>query len=160
MELDQVVVFKLQGHDFGIDIKKVLEILIYEPIRPIPEAPDFIEGILNVRGMVYTIVNLRKRLSMSELGDDKNSKIILLHLDKYRVGLLVDSVAEILNVDQARIEDSPHTINKKHKGCVKSIIKRDENMVIVLDVDAIISDENNFYVQGVSNEKNSGSDSK
>ena len=103
MELSQIVVFKLQGHDFGIDIKKVLEILNYEPIRPIPEVPDYIEGILNVRGVVYTIISMRKRLSMPKQEDESTSKIILLHLEKYRVGFLVDNVAEILNVDETKI---------------------------------------------------------
>jgi len=69
-------------------------------------------------------------------------------------------VAEILNVDQTKIEDLPQTTDKKRKSCVESIIKREGNMVIVLDVNALISDEDNFYVQGVSDGKNSSGNSK
>lgn len=160
MEAKQIVVFKLEGHDFGIDIKNVLEILSYEPIRPVPAEADYVEGILNVRGKVYTIFSLRKRLLMPSQEKDNESKIILLHLEKYRVGFLVDQVAEILNIDELEMEEKPEMIDTKHKSCIEGIVKQEDRMIIVLDVNKLITSEGKIFVQGVSDEHYSSSDAK
>jgi len=160
MENRQIVVFKLMGHEFGMDILKVLEILNYEPVRPVPQVQSYVEGIINVRGTVYPIFNLRKRLNMQTTEDLENAKFILLHLEETRIGFLVDSVSEILTVEEDRIEKTPEMIDKNKINTIDYIIKQEGRMVIVLNVDALISDEENLFVQGVSNEKNCGSNSK
>ena len=160
MENGQIVVFKLMNHEFGIDIMRVLEILNYEPVRPVPEVPTYVEGIINVRGTVYPIFNLCKRLNMPCSEDYEGAKFILLHLKEGRVGLLVDGVNEIMTVEQEYIEETPVMIEKKRESCIDYIIKKDGKMVIVLDVNKIISDQENLFVQGVSNEEDCCSNAK
>lgn len=159
MEKGQIVVFKLMNHEFGIDIMSVLEILNYEPVRPVPEVPNYVEGIINVRGRIYPIFNLCTRLSMPPSQDKEGAKFILLHLQEGRVGLLVDGVNEILTVEQEYIEEMPVMIEKNRVNCTDYIVKKDDRMIIVLDVNKIISDEN-LFVQGVSDEKDHSSNAK
>ena len=164
MENRQIVVFKLMGHEFGMDITKVLEILNYEEVRPVPNVAHYVEGIINVRGTVYPIFNLRKRLNMKPIEDTSDTKFILLHLDNVRIGFLVDGVSEILTVDEEQVEKAPQMIDKNKSrnknNTIDYIIKQEDRMVIVLNVESLISEEENLFIQGVSDEKDSGGNSK
>ena len=160
MENRQIVVFKLMGHEFGMDITKVLEILNYEEVRPVPNVAHYVEGIINVRGTVYPIFNLRKRLNMKPIEDTSDTKFILLHLDNVRIGFLVDGVSEILTVDEEQVEKAPQMIDKNKTNTIDYIIKQEGRMVIVLDVESLISEEENLFIQGVSDEEDSGGNSK
>lgn len=153
MENRQIVVFKLMGHEFGIAIEKVLEILNYEWVRPVPAVPSYIEGLINVRGVVYPIFNLRKRLNMSLTEDLEGAKFILLKLQESRVGFLVDSVEEILEVQAEYVEKPPEVLDKNKVNCIDYIVKQENSMVIVLDIDTLISEQDNLFIQGVSNEE-------
>ena len=156
----QIVIFKLQEHEFGIDIKKVVEILNYEPIRPIPEVPKYVEGIINVRGTIYPIFNLCERLHIDGTQVKEQSKFILLHIGENRVGFLVDGVAEILSIEEAWGEKLPIMLDRNSVNCTETIVKLKDRMIIVLDVDMIISEEKKLFIQGVSNEENYSSNTK
>lgn len=160
MENRQIVVFKLMEHEFGMDITKVLEILNYEEVRPVPNVLDYVEGIINVRGTVYPIFNLRKRLNMELTQEMSETKFILLNLDDVRVGFLVDNVSEILTVDEEQVEKAPQMIDKNKTNTIDYIIKQEGRMVIVLNVESLISEEENLFIQGVSDEKDSSGNSK
>ena len=86
--------------------------------------------------------------------NEKAGKIILLHLEKNKVGFLVDSVVEILNIDEMEVEQPPQLMDRKKSNCIDCIVKGKDNMIIVLDVNTLISDEDNLFIQGVSNENN------
>lgn len=160
MQNEQIVVFKLQEYEFGIDINKILEILNYEPVRPVPEVPSYVEGIINVRGTIYPIFNLSKRLNIAMNEEKENSKFILLQVQENRVGFLVDSVSEILSVEQECVEEPPTMLDKKRINCIDKMVNQEDRIIIVLDVNAIISDEKKIFVQGVSDEENCGSNTK
>lgn len=141
MATKQIVVFKLQNQEFGIDIMRVLEILNYCTIRPVPEVPHYIEGIINVRGTVYPIINLRTRLNLEAYKDESTCKFVLLNLEEVRVGFMVDSVSEILTVEASDIEQGPQ-INETGKiSCLEGIVKQEERIILILDADVLISEE-------------------
>ncbi len=142
MATRQIVVFKLQGQEFGIDIMKVLEILNYCTIRSVPEVPRYIEGIISVRGTVYSIVNLRTRLQLASYEDESICKFILLNLATTNVGFMVDSVSEILTIDDADIEQAPQICQSDAKSCLNGIVKKEERIILILAIDVLISEEN------------------
>ena len=160
MESKQIVVFKLLEHEFGMDIIKVLEIQNYESIRPVPEVPDYIEGIINVRGVVFTILNLPKRLNLPLQENLSHSKLILMNLKDNRVGFIVDSVSEILTVETMHIEESSTILGKKEVSCIQGIIKKADQMILLLDVDILISETQEMMPLGVNDENNYSSNSK
>ena len=147
MATKQIVVFKLQGKEFGIDIMEVLEILNYEEIRSVPEVPEYIEGIINVRGTVYSIINLRTRLGSTPYTEEKDSKFILLNLEAMHVGFLVDSVTEILTVEEEDIEQGPRINNKNKVSCIQGVVKQEEHIILILDVQRIVSEEDNIILE-------------
>lgn len=148
----QIVVFKLQGQEFGIDIMKVLEILNYCTIRNVPEVPSYIEGIINVRGTVYPIINLRTRLQMAPFEDEEKGqcKFILLNLEAARVGFMVDSVSEILTVEESDIEQSPHVNQAEKTSFLEGIVKQENRIILILDVNVLISDKENMMLEEIN----------
>lgn len=149
MATKQLVVFKLQGQEFGIDIMKVLEILNYCTIRSVPEVPSYIEGIVNVRGVVYPIINLRTRLELMPYEDESVCKFILLNLEAVKVGFMVDSVSEILTVEEDDIEQAPQIHQTDKVSCLDGIVKKEERMILILDVDVLVSEAENIVLEEI-----------
>lgn len=140
MATSQIVVFELEHQQYGIDIMKVIEIIGYQEVRYVPEVPDYIEGIINLRGEIYPIFNFRNRFHMPENPMDKNNKIILTNLDNIKVGFVVDNVCEILSIDESEIELTPNILTRYNNKYIKGISKQNDQMIILLDIDVIISD--------------------
>lgn len=137
----QTVVFALQEEQYGISIMDVLEIQDYEQIRPVPRVPDYVEGIMNVRGNIYSIVNLRKRLGLGEFEEQQKSQIILLNLEVERVGVMVDSVMEIYTFEEEAIEEPTMKSAKLKTSPVIGVVKQGKQMIVLLDTYKLISDE-------------------
>lgn len=139
MATKQIVVFKLQGEEFGIDIMNVLEILSYSTIRPVPQVPPYIEGIINARGTVYPIINLCKRLGIQDFEQQSHCQFILLNLENVRVGFMVDKVLEILTIETEEIEQGSQITEADKVSCIEGSVKRDEHIILLLDIDMLIS---------------------
>lgn len=144
MATKQIVVFKLLDQEYSIDIMRVLEIGNYEPVRKVPEVPRYIEGIINLRGTIYPIFNLRTRLHMPQHEAINETKIILMNLEETQVGFMVDSVCEILTIEEAEIERAPKMLERYESKYINGIIKKDDRIIVIFDVDLLLSesDEN------------------
>lgn len=160
MKAEQVVVCQLGKYQFGVDIKSVLEILCLEPVRPVPEAPDYVEGVINVRGNVCPIIHLRRRLNMPLEAQKMQNKIILVHVQSSNVGLLVDDIKEIINVKEELVEQVEPLEDKTQTNCAQYIIKQLEEKIIVLDLDKVVFEQNRLFVQGVTDEDDSSSNAE
>lgn len=114
MEL-KVVTFKLGNQVFGVDIMKVESIVEVEKIVPVPETAEYIEGVMNLRGKIIPVVNLRKKFKMSDMEDKKKAKIIVSMVKDTLVGFLVDDVSEVLTLTESDIEQPPQSLSGKGK---------------------------------------------
>lgn len=141
MENNQIVVFKLGKEEYGIDIMRVLEIIDYREVTPIPELPEYIEGMVNIRSDIYPIVNLRKRFRLKGQVVDTESKIILMNLEELKVGFVVDSVCEILSISEDMIQRTPKFIAKYQSKYITGVTKQNDRMILLLDVDLLISED-------------------
>lgn len=141
MENNQIVVFKLGKEEYGIDIMRVLEIIDYREVTPIPELPAYIEGMVNIRSDIYPIMNLRKRFHLKGQVVDKESKIILMNLEELKVGFVVDSVCEILSISEDMIQRIPKFIAKYQSRYITGATKQNDRMILLLDVDLLISED-------------------
>ena len=108
----QFVVFQIGNEEFGIDIAHVREIIKVPPITKMPSTPSFIEGVLNLRGMITTVMDLRKRLDI-EGTDSELARIIIVEIEDASIGLVVDSVAEVLRLSQAEVEPTCYNFLNK-----------------------------------------------
>ncbi|MGM5487483.1 MAG: chemotaxis protein CheW [Nanobdellota archaeon] len=109
----QVVILTLIGEYFGLSIEYITEIIKATEITAIPNAPDYIEGAINLRGKIIIIVDLAKKLSVSKKSDSKDTRIIVVEIDDEWIGLRVDSVTETIIIDKAKVHDPPSLIKEK-----------------------------------------------
>lgn len=138
MEKKQVVVFDIDKYQYGINISNVVEIIMYQSVREIPKAPDYVEGIINLRGEVYPIINCRKRFALHSKQSDENTKIILVRYGESQFGIVVDNVSEIVLIEQESIEPTPKIIDIPDTKYIEGITKRNENMILLLNIDSLI----------------------
>lgn len=133
----QLVTFKIENEEFGVDILTVQEINRMMNITRIPNAPDFIEGVINLRGKIVPVVDLRKRLSFPRKEYDKNTRIIVVELDGITLGFIVDSVSEVLRLPQSVVEPPPSIVSGVESDYVEGVGKLDQRLLILLNLKKI-----------------------
>lgn len=137
MAVRQLVVFKIGEEEFGLDIGLVNIIERPLEIFKIPNTPDYIEGLVNLRGKVHSVFNLRRRFNMPAREFDENTKIIMASADSSIVGFIVDEVKEIIKVEENQIENAPKALADLKRKFLKGIVKTGERVILLLDADGI-----------------------
>lgn len=138
----QYVVFKLGKGEFGIDIMNVKEIGPYEESISLPNTPEFIEGIINYRGNVIPVINLKKRLSIGELEITKDTRIIVINLENKEIGFIVDEASQTMRLDDDQIDPTPSYVKGIDKRYITGVGKIDEKrLLILIDLEKILTDE-------------------
>ena len=135
----QLVTFKLGTEEFGVDILKVQEINKMMSITKIPNAPTFIEGVINLRGKIIPIVDLRKRLGFRDQMYDKSTRIIVVELDGLVLGFIVDSVSEVLRIPENTIEPPPSMVAGIESEYIEGVGKLDDRLLILLELKKVFS---------------------
>ncbi|MEF2144499.1 MAG: chemotaxis protein CheW [Desulfovibrionaceae bacterium] len=138
-ELIQLVTFRIGSEEFGVDILAVQEIIRTMTITRVPKAPDFVEGVVNLRGKVIPIVDLRRRFGMPQRSHDKNTRIIVIETGSIIVGFMVDSVSEVLRLPASTIEAPPAVISGLESDYIDGVGKLDDRLLIMLDLDRLLS---------------------
>jgi purine-binding chemotaxis protein CheW len=134
----QYVIFSIENENFAVDITKIKEILNVMEISKVPNVPDFIEGMINMRGNIYAVVNLRSKFNFPKKQSDQDSKILLVNIDGMMVGIIVDGVTEIIKIEESDVDNAPQLISKVNGDFILGIIKRDTNIAMLLDVGKVI----------------------
>ncbi len=144
MELQEkkILILKLLNEDLGIDVCYVREVLRPQEIHHLIHAPDFIEGVINLRGHIIAVIDLRKRLDIKVEEENINFKIVICCVQKLVVGLIVDSVSEVLDVPIKDITPTPEVVSMQIKDCyVSSIARLGDKVVPVLNLENILTNE-------------------
>ncbi len=137
----QFLTFTLQNEEYGIEILKVQEIKGFSKITPIPNAPSFVRGVLNLRGTVVPIIDLRARFSMTEKDYDQFTCIIVVNVGTRVVGLVVDTVSDVLNIPNDAIADPPELASVGDSSCITGMGKLGERIVMLLDTARLVGVE-------------------
>ena len=148
------VVFHLDNEEYGVDIMKVNVIEKYQEIVKVPNSPEYVEGIINLRGEILPIFNLRKKFGLKEKPVDENTKIIVVFLGQMKVGFIVDSVSQIINIDDTHTEAAPRIVTGVSRRYIQSVAKVDERMIVLLDVDLMLEDEEKLSLGAILEENN------
>lgn len=136
----QLVVFSLLDENYGIDIYKVQEIIQYRDITYVPKAPPFVKGVINLRGRVIPVIDLKERFGLPEKEITPDTRIIVVEISSQTVGLIVDSVTEVLRIPNANIEPPP-PVTTIEADFIEGVGKLDERLIIILDIDRILTKE-------------------
>ena len=140
-ELMQLVTFSIGEEEFGVDILKVQEIIRMMEITKVPRAPEFVEGVINLRGKVIPIIDLRRRFGLSARGHDKDTRIIVIEINNMIVGFVVDSVSEVLRIPSSTVEPPPPVVSGMESEYISGVGKLEDRLLILLDLDRLLSHE-------------------
>jgi len=147
----QLVSFELGKESFCVPITKIQEIIRYTNVVRIPKAPEFIEGIINLRGRVIPVIDLKKRFGMASDGDKHaQSRVIVAEISGVRVGLSVDSVSRVIRMEKHSFESAPAIISGVEQRFISGVVKEAKGMLIVLDLDKIFTSEETTLLKAVN----------
>jgi len=135
----QVVSFRLGSEEYGVDIAQVQEINRMVAITHVPRAPQFMEGVINLRGQLIPIIDLRARFGMPRAEHTKNTRIVVTEIGSKRVGMVVDSVSEVLRLPVEQIEAAPDMIAGVDTEYIRGVGKIEHRLIILLDLAKIIT---------------------
>ncbi len=149
----QLVVFNVDDEVYGLDIMKVHSIERFQEIVKIPNTPAYIEGMINLRGEVYPIINLRKKFNLEKTSMTDDTKIIIVSTEGFKVGFIVDVVKEIQRVSVDEVVDPPKIVAGVDRKYIKNIAKVEYGMITILDVDYILDEEEKMAIKVISDEQ-------
>ncbi len=146
----QLVVFVLETEEFACTIQNVREVLKMIKVTPLPRSLDFVEGVINMRGEVIPVIDLRKRFALPEAERTDNSRIIIVEVEERMVGLTVDSVSEVIRLSDDQIQEAPSQVAGGKTGMITGVGKVDDRMLIILDLASILTTEEQIALQDIS----------
>ncbi len=141
MAENQYVVFILGKEEFGIDIMNVKEIIPYQESIQVPNTPNFIEGIINYRGNVIPVINLKRRFKLGAQEVTKDTRIIVITLGNKEIGFVVDEASQTLRLEENQIDPAPDIISGVDRKYIIGVGKVDDRLLILLDLEKVLTDE-------------------
>jgi purine-binding chemotaxis protein CheW len=136
--------FSLAGEEYGIGILKIREIIGMMPITSVPQSPDFVKGVINLRGKVIPVIDLRLRFGMPAMDYSERTCIIVVQIDlrdvPLNIGIVVDSVSEVLNIGGGDIENAPTFGTQLNTGYILGMAKIEGGVKILLDIDKVLTE--------------------
>lgn len=139
--VNQWVTFRLGDETYGVNVMQVQEVLRITEIAPVPGAPDFVVGIINLRGNVVTVIDTRKRFGLYPKDPDDASRIVIIEAENQVIGILVDSVAEVVELRANEIESAPTVGSEESSRYIQGVTSRNGELLILVDLNRFLSDE-------------------
>ena len=140
-EVLQWVTFQLDRETYGINVMQVQEVLRYTEIAPVPGAPDYVLGIIYLRGYVVTVIDTRSRFGLQPAEVSDNSRIVIIEAEKQVIGIMVDSVAEVVYLRSSEIDVAPSVGTEESAKFIQGVSNRDGELLILVDLNKLLSDE-------------------
>ncbi|MCL1057861.1 chemotaxis protein CheW [Shewanella sp. Choline-02u-19] len=137
----QWVTFKLDNETYGINVMQVQEVLRYTDIAPVPGAPLYVLGIINLRGNVVTVIDTRSRFGLASADVNDATRIVIIEAEKQVIGILVDSVAEVVYLRRSEIDNAPNVGTEESTKFIQGVSNRENELLILVDLDKLLSDE-------------------
>lgn len=138
---NQLVVFNIGNESYGVEIDSVESIIKMQDITKLPHAPEFVEGVTNLRGSVVPIVDLRKRFGLEFAEPTRDTRIMIINMGGSLVGMVVDSVTQVVRISEDAIEPPPQMSVTANSVFIKGIAKYDNMLIILLDLKKVLSNE-------------------
>jgi purine-binding chemotaxis protein CheW len=138
-DVHQFLTFALGQEEYGVEILKIQEIKGFSAITPLPNTPAFIKGVLNLRGTIVPIIDLRKKFSLPEVGYTKFTVIVVVQVQGKIMGFIVDAVSDVLNVAGADIQPTPDLHGQVDTSFINGLAKTGEKLVILLDIEKVLT---------------------
>ncbi|MCK9444353.1 MAG: chemotaxis protein CheW [Tissierellaceae bacterium] len=137
----QYVTFTLNEEEYGVEIKNVQEITDFDEYTKIPDGPKFLLGMVNIRGTITPIIDLKKRFNISRVNGNKEKRVIIINIKDKQIGFLIDDASRVLRLNDNQIDNPPDIISRNIRNYVIGIGKVDEKLILILDLEKILTAE-------------------
>jgi purine-binding chemotaxis protein CheW len=151
MEDLQLVVFKLENEEYGVDIMQVQEISPYQQPTKVPNSPSFVEGIVNLRGDITPVVSLKKKFNLAESEVTEMTRLIIINNGNRRTGFVVDDASEVISISDKNIEEAPPMIVGADRKYIQGVGKIDQRILIILNLHELLTAEEENQLEGINN---------
>ena len=135
----EVLVFILGGDEYGVDILKVQEIRGYDKVTPIPAAPDYVKGVINLRGAIVPVIDLRVKFRLGQVKYDQFTVVVILRLATRVVGVVVDGVSDVMALTASEVRPAPQLGTVVDASFISGVATQGERMVLLLDIERLLS---------------------
>ncbi len=137
----QWVTFRLGDEKYGINVMQVQEVLRITEIAPVPGAPSYVLGIINLRGNVVTVIDTRNRFGLMSKETDDSSRVVIIETENHIIGILVDSVAEVVELRASEMENAPNVGNEESSKYIQGVTSTENELLILVDLNKFLSDD-------------------
>lgn len=134
------VTFRLANETYGVSVTQVKEVLRISEIAPVPGAPDYVLGIINLRGNVVTVIDTRKRFGLESIEPEDASRVVIIEVDRQVVGILVDSVAEVVDLRASAIEQAPNVGSDETSKYIQGVTSLNSELLILVDLNKFLTE--------------------
>lgn len=145
----QLACFRIGTEMYALDILRIKEIIRPQRLTPVPKAPAFIEGVINLRGVVIPVVDLRKRFDQPKTDSDRKTRVIICGLSGKILGLIVDEVSEVRRYSRQEVQPAPKFLKGKGAEFFLGVCRRDEDLVMLLDLEKILSSDEKIDLEKI-----------
>jgi purine-binding chemotaxis protein CheW len=135
----EVLVFVLGAEEYGVDILTVQEIRGYDKVTPIPSAPDYLKGVVNLRGVIVPIVDMRVKFKLAEIRYDEFTVVVILRIAGRVIGIVVDGVSDVIALKASDVKEAPHLGSVVDATFISALATQDDRMVLLLDIEKLLS---------------------
>ena len=136
----QYVTFRLDNETYGINVMQIQEVLRYSEIAPVPGSPEYVLGIINLRGNVVTVIDTRRRFGLSDADTTDTSRIVVMESADQVMGILVDSVAEVVYLKSSEIETAPNVGSEESARFIQGVCNKNGELIILVEFDKMLND--------------------
>ncbi|HFB64260.1 MAG TPA: chemotaxis protein CheW [Aeromonadales bacterium] len=136
----QYVTFKLAKESYGINVMQVKEVLRYTEIAPVPGAPSYVLGIINLRGSVVTVIDTSQRFGLPTAEITDNTRIVIIEAEGHEIGILVEAVSEVVYLKQSEIETAPNVGNDESSKFIQGVCNRNNELLILVDLNKLLGE--------------------
>ncbi|MFV8571370.1 chemotaxis protein CheW [Marinobacter sp. SBS5] len=136
----QYVTFHLDDETYGINVMQIQEVLRYTEIAPVPGAPDYVLGIINLRGNVVTVIDTRRRFGLMDADVTEATRIVVMESENQVMGVLVDSVAEVIYLKASEIETAPNVGNEESAKFIQGVCNKNGELIILVEFEKMLTD--------------------
>lgn len=148
----KVIVFRLHSQEYGVDVNQVKSIERMQHITKTPQSPDFVRGVINLRGVVTPIIDLRSRLELPVDNESESTRIIIVGLDGLEIGLIVDSANDVIDIPSNAVEAAPKIVTGINVSYIRGVAKLGERLLILLDLNKILNSHELKIIEEIGND--------
>ncbi|MBU7592138.1 chemotaxis protein CheW [Metabacillus halosaccharovorans] len=145
----KVIVFQLQDEEYGIPVQQVRSIEKVEHITRVPRTAPFIKGVINLRGVVTPIIDLRKRFGLQELEDTESTRMIIVSKEDIEVGFIVDAANDVIDIHKDIIEPAPEVVGSVEVEYIQGVAKLEKRLIVMIDLDEVLKTDQTLALQGI-----------